>query len=58
MLPVPSSYGQSLSTTTFLGETSFAILIAIVGLVLFAHLIGNMQVSQRISFTDASLASG
>ncbi|CAA7409377.1 unnamed protein product [Spirodela intermedia] len=38
-----SSYGQSLSTTTFIGETSFAILIAIVGLVLFAHLIGNMQ---------------
>ncbi|CAA6672219.1 unnamed protein product [Spirodela intermedia] len=40
-----SSYGQSLSTTTFIGETSFAILIAIVGLVLFAHLIGNMQVN-------------
>lgn len=28
----------------FIGETSFAILIAILGLVLFAHLIGNMQV--------------
>ncbi|GMP47875.1 hypothetical protein CsSME_00015435 [Camellia sinensis var. sinensis] len=38
-----SSYGQSLSTTTFIGETCFAILIAILGLVLFAHLIGNMQ---------------
>ncbi|KAK9273748.1 hypothetical protein L1049_018558 [Liquidambar formosana] len=38
-----SSYGQSLSTSTFIGETSFAILIAILGLVLFAHLIGNMQ---------------
>lgn len=38
-----SSYGQNLSTTTFIGETSFAILIAILGLVLFAHLIGNMQ---------------
>lgn len=38
-----SSYGQSLSTTTFIGQTSFAILIAILGLVLFAHLIGNMQ---------------
>ncbi|XP_078434071.1 putative cyclic nucleotide-gated ion channel 14 [Wolffia australiana] len=38
-----SSYGQNLSTSTFLGETAFAILIAIVGLVLFAHLIGNMQ---------------
>ncbi|RVW84231.1 putative cyclic nucleotide-gated ion channel 14 [Vitis vinifera] len=39
-----SSYGQSLSTSTFIGETAFAILIAILGLVLFAHLIGNMQV--------------
>ncbi|XP_077223052.1 cyclic nucleotide-gated ion channel 17-like [Tasmannia lanceolata] len=38
-----SSYGQTLTTSTFIGETSFAILIAIVGLVLFAHLIGNMQ---------------
>ncbi|KAJ6758733.1 CYCLIC NUCLEOTIDE-GATED ION CHANNEL 15-RELATED-RELATED [Salix koriyanagi] len=33
----------SLSTSTFIGETAFAILIAIMGLVLFAHLIGNMQ---------------
>jgi len=39
-----SSYGQSLTTSTFVGETAFAILIAILGLVLFAHLIGNMQV--------------
>ncbi|XP_050215924.1 cyclic nucleotide-gated ion channel 17 [Mercurialis annua] len=38
-----SSYGQNLATSTFIGETSFAILIAIFGLVLFAHLIGNMQ---------------
>ncbi|XP_008794413.1 probable cyclic nucleotide-gated ion channel 14 [Phoenix dactylifera] len=38
-----SSYGQTLNTSTFIGETSFAILIAILGLVLFAHLIGNMQ---------------
>ncbi|XP_057967591.1 cyclic nucleotide-gated ion channel 17 isoform X1 [Malania oleifera] len=38
-----SSYGQNLSTSTFIGETAFAILIAIGGLVLFAHLIGNMQ---------------
>ncbi|KAJ7979525.1 Cyclic nucleotide-gated channel [Quillaja saponaria] len=38
-----SSCGQNLSTSTFIGETSFAILIAILGLVLFAHLIGNMQ---------------
>ncbi|XP_068651689.1 cyclic nucleotide-gated ion channel 17-like [Aristolochia californica] len=38
-----SSYGQTLETSTFIGETLFAILIAILGLVLFAHLIGNMQ---------------
>ncbi|KAL5548970.1 hypothetical protein UlMin_004201 [Ulmus minor] len=38
-----SSYGQNLATSTFIGETSFAILIAILGLVLFSHLIGNMQ---------------
>ncbi|KAK8486150.1 hypothetical protein V6N11_019973 [Hibiscus sabdariffa] len=38
-----SSYGQSLNASTFVWETLFAILIAIVGLVLFAHLIGNMQ---------------
>ncbi|XP_042515718.1 probable cyclic nucleotide-gated ion channel 14 [Macadamia integrifolia] len=42
-LQVLSSYGQTLQTSTFIGETSFAILIVIVGLVLFAHLIGNMQ---------------
>ncbi|XVF35726.1 hypothetical protein REPUB_Repub18cG0171100 [Reevesia pubescens] len=38
-----SSYGQSLNTSTFIWEILFAILIAILGLVLFAHLIGNMQ---------------
>ncbi|OMO90600.1 hypothetical protein COLO4_19015 [Corchorus olitorius] len=38
-----SSYGQTLNTSTFMWETLFAILIAILGLVLFAHLIGNMQ---------------
>ncbi|XP_024029910.1 cyclic nucleotide-gated ion channel 17 isoform X1 [Morus notabilis] len=38
-----SSYGQNLETSTFIGETLFAILIAILGLVLFSHLIGNMQ---------------
>ncbi|KAF6157359.1 hypothetical protein GIB67_004297 [Kingdonia uniflora] len=38
-----SSYGQNLETSTFIGETAFCIIICIVGLVLFAHLIGNMQ---------------
>lgn len=48
LVSILSSYGQNLSTSTFIGETSFSILIAILGLVLFAHLIGNMQVSKRI----------
>ncbi|CAI0376507.1 unnamed protein product [Linum tenue] len=38
-----SSYAQSTNTTTFVGETLFAIVLAVMGLVLFAHLIGNMQ---------------
>ncbi|KAK9124242.1 hypothetical protein Sjap_013844 [Stephania japonica] len=38
-----SSLGQNLMTSTYVGEISFAIIIAIVGLVLFALLIGNMQ---------------
>nr|CAD1824624.1 unnamed protein product [Ananas comosus var. bracteatus] len=38
-----SSYAQNLETSTYIGETSFAILISIIGLVLFSHLIGNMQ---------------
>ncbi|KAJ4959039.1 hypothetical protein NE237_026150 [Protea cynaroides] len=42
-LQVLSSYGQTLVTSTYIGENIFAILIVILGLVLFAHLIGNMQ---------------
>ncbi|KAK9153958.1 hypothetical protein Sjap_001438 [Stephania japonica] len=38
-----SSLGQNLLTSTHVGEISFAIIIAILGLVLFALLIGNMQ---------------
>uniref|UniRef100_A0A2N9J6Z7 Cyclic nucleotide-binding domain-containing protein n=1 Tax=Fagus sylvatica TaxID=28930 RepID=A0A2N9J6Z7_FAGSY len=38
-----SSLGQNLFTSTNVGEINFAILIAILGLVLFALLIGNMQ---------------
>lgn len=45
-----SSYGQSLETSIYIGETLFAILIAIMGLVLFAHLIGNMQVRSNSIF--------
>ncbi|XP_068664818.1 protein CNGC15b-like [Aristolochia californica] len=38
-----SSLGQNLFTSTYIGEISFAIVIAILGLVLFGLLIGNMQ---------------
>lgn len=38
-----SSLGQNLGTSTYVGEISFAIVIATLGLVLFALLIGNMQ---------------
>ncbi|XP_073101297.1 cyclic nucleotide-gated ion channel 17 isoform X3 [Elaeis guineensis] len=39
-----SSYGQPLIPSAFIGETTFGIFIVLVGLVLFAQLIGNMQV--------------
>ncbi|KAK4482639.1 hypothetical protein RD792_009803 [Penstemon davidsonii] len=38
-----SSLGQNLATSTHIGEIIFAIIIAVLGLVLFALLIGNMQ---------------
>ncbi|XP_020080387.1 cyclic nucleotide-gated ion channel 17-like [Ananas comosus] len=38
-----SCYGQTLIVSTFIGETLYAICLAVVGLVLFAHLIGNVQ---------------
>ncbi|GAV75875.1 cNMP_binding domain-containing protein [Cephalotus follicularis] len=38
-----SSLGQNLATSTYVGEITFAIIIATLGLVLFGLLIGNMQ---------------
>ncbi|KAL6325579.1 hypothetical protein AAG906_023424 [Vitis piasezkii] len=38
-----SSYGQTLETSIYIGETTFCIVICIGGLVLFSQLIGNMQ---------------
>ncbi|KAG5527276.1 hypothetical protein RHGRI_028240 [Rhododendron griersonianum] len=40
---IENSYGQNLDTSTYLGETSFCIIICIGGLILFAQLIGQMQ---------------
>jgi cyclic nucleotide gated channel len=39
-----SCYGQTLTVSTYLGETLYCIFLAVLGLVLFAHLIGNVQV--------------
>ncbi|TVU12258.1 hypothetical protein EJB05_45893 [Eragrostis curvula] len=36
-------YGQTLSVSTYMGETLYAIFLAMLGLVLFAHLIGKVQ---------------
>ncbi|KAM6549855.1 hypothetical protein CsatB_021531 [Cannabis sativa] len=38
-----SSYGTNLDTSRFIGETIFCILLCMIGLILFSHLIGNMQ---------------
>uniref|UniRef100_A0A0E0L8T5 Cyclic nucleotide-binding domain-containing protein n=1 Tax=Oryza punctata TaxID=4537 RepID=A0A0E0L8T5_ORYPU len=38
-----SCYGQTLTVSTYIGETLYAIFLAVLGLVLFAHLIGNVQ---------------
>lgn len=38
-----SSLGQNLSTSLFIGEITFAIVVGVLGLVLFGLLIGNMQ---------------
>ncbi|XP_078440453.1 cyclic nucleotide-gated channel 15 [Wolffia australiana] len=38
-----SSLGQNLMTSTYVGEIGFAIVMAVLGLVLFGLLIGNMQ---------------
>lgn len=40
-----SSLGQNLKTSTYVWESAFAVFISISGLVLFALLIGNMQVN-------------
>lgn len=47
-----SSYGQNSMTSTYEGETLFSIGICIMGLVLFAHLIGNMQVFFALFLND------
>ncbi|KAK3155493.1 hypothetical protein QOZ80_2BG0203920 [Eleusine coracana subsp. coracana] len=38
-----SCYGQTLVVSTYIGETLYSIFLAVLGLILFAHLIGNVQ---------------
>lgn len=52
MLVPCSSLGQNLATSTYVGEIIFAIIVATLGLVLFALLIGNMQVSHFNIFVN------
>lgn len=44
VLSLCSSYAQEIETSKYMGETVFAILLSLVGLILFADLIGNVQV--------------
>ncbi|XP_061998352.1 cyclic nucleotide-gated ion channel 1-like isoform X2 [Rosa rugosa] len=48
-----SSFGTSLETSTYLWENSFAILISIIGLLLFLYLIGNVQLYMARAITRA-----
>lgn len=50
-----STLGQGLETSTYPGEVLFSIAMAIFGLILFALLIGNMQV--RVKFNEDVLVS-
>jgi hypothetical protein len=47
LLCLSSCYGQTLTVSTYIGETLYAIILAVGGLVLFALLIGNVQVLCR-----------
>ncbi|PRQ29996.1 putative Ion transport domain-containing protein [Rosa chinensis] len=43
-----SNFGTNLETSNYLWENCFAILICVIGLLLFLYLIGNVQVSNKI----------
>ena len=47
-----STLGQGLQTSTYPGEVIFSIALAIFGLILFALLIGNMQVNLEPFFLE------
>lgn len=45
-----SAYGQDIENSTYVSETSFCIAIATIGLVLFSHLMSQMQVTLALFF--------
>lgn len=54
-----STLGQGLQTSTYPGEVIFSIALAIFGLILFALLIGNMQVyfkSMSLTYHESKIA--
>ncbi|XP_060675341.1 cyclic nucleotide-gated ion channel 1 [Ziziphus jujuba] len=44
-----SSFGSNLDTSTFAWETWFAILVSVIGLLLFLYLIGNLQTYMQLA---------
>ncbi|KAM1183938.1 hypothetical protein ACFX19_002229 [Malus domestica] len=48
-----SNFGTNLSTSTYVWENLFAILISIIGLLLFLYLIGNVQTLMQLEATKS-----
>lgn len=48
-----STLGQGLQTSSYDGEVIFSIIIVIVGLTLFAQLLGKMQVRETVNFVNS-----
>lgn len=46
-----SNFGTSFETSTYIWENSFAILVSLIGLLLFLYLIGNVQVYMQMATT-------
>ncbi|XP_030500455.2 putative cyclic nucleotide-gated ion channel 13 isoform X2 [Cannabis sativa] len=51
-----SSFGQNLDTSSNVGENFFAVLISILGLLLFLYLIGNLQTYMQLETTKSEEA--
>ncbi|PON60396.1 Voltage dependent potassium channel [Parasponia andersonii] len=51
-----SSFGQNLDTSSNVQETFFAVLISILGLLLFLYLIGNLQTYMQLATTKSEEA--